>query len=126
MTFTGLNEVGQIGLTVTDLARATEFYRDKLGMTELFQTETMAFYDLGQVRLLLSLPEEASQVGGAIVYFRSRDIDADTNVLQQRGVKILGQPHLIAPMADHDLWMSFFADSEGNTLALMQEKAKAD
>ena len=32
------------------------------------------------------------------------------------------EPHLIAKMPDHELWMAFFRDGEGNTLALMHEK----
>ena len=31
---------------------------------------------------------------------------------------------MIAPMEDHDLWMTFFKDPSGNTLALMHEAPK--
>jgi len=31
---------------------------------------------------------------------------------------------VIAQMPSHDLWMSFFRDSEGNLLALMSEVAR--
>jgi methylmalonyl-CoA/ethylmalonyl-CoA epimerase len=31
---------------------------------------------------------------------------------------------LIAKMDDHDLWMAFFTDPDGHTLALMQEAPK--
>jgi methylmalonyl-CoA/ethylmalonyl-CoA epimerase len=30
-------------------------------------------------------------------------------------------PHLVARMADHELWMAFLKDPEGNTLGLMSE-----
>jgi hypothetical protein len=30
-------------------------------------------------------------------------------------------PNLIARMEDHDLWMAFFPDPDGNSLALIQE-----
>jgi hypothetical protein len=33
--------------------------------------------------------------------------------------------HLIARMEDHDLWMAFFEDRDGHTLAVMQEAPKA-
>jgi methylmalonyl-CoA/ethylmalonyl-CoA epimerase len=36
-------------------------------------------------------------------------------------VQFKGVPHLVARMPDHELWMAFFDDSEGNTLALMSE-----
>jgi len=31
------------------------------------------------------------------------------------------EPHLLAKMPDHDLWMTFFRDSEGNLMGLMSE-----
>jgi methylmalonyl-CoA/ethylmalonyl-CoA epimerase len=34
-------------------------------------------------------------------------------------------PSLIAEMPDHELWMAFFKDSEGNSLALMSEVPRA-
>jgi methylmalonyl-CoA/ethylmalonyl-CoA epimerase len=34
------------------------------------------------------------------------------------------EPVLIAEMEDHDLWMAFFHDTEGNQLALMAEVPK--
>ena len=49
------------------------------------------------------------------------DIHAATETLHRRGVTITETAHLVAKMPDHDLWMSFFEDSEGNTLALMAE-----
>jgi methylmalonyl-CoA/ethylmalonyl-CoA epimerase len=36
-------------------------------------------------------------------------------------VKLEGKPHLIAKLPDHELWMAFFRDPEGNLLALMSE-----
>ena len=50
------------------------------------------------------------------------DITATHETLVSRGVSIMREPRMIARMPDHELWMSFFHDSEGNTLALMQEK----
>jgi methylmalonyl-CoA/ethylmalonyl-CoA epimerase len=38
-----------------------------------------------------------------------------------KGVEFLDEPHLIAKLPDHELWMAFCRDSEGNTLALMSE-----
>jgi methylmalonyl-CoA/ethylmalonyl-CoA epimerase len=42
--------------------------------------------------------------------------------LAARGVTFIGEPHLIAQMPDHQLWLSEFTDSEGNTMCLMEEK----
>lgn len=44
--------------------------------------------------------------------------------LEKRGAVFTSKPHLIARMDDHDLWMAFFNDPDGHTLALMQEAPK--
>lgn len=36
-------------------------------------------------------------------------------------VAIVEEPRIIAAMPDHDLWMSFFRDTEGNVMAFMSE-----
>jgi len=41
--------------------------------------------------------------------------------LCERGVVFVGAPHRVAQLTDHDLWMGFFHDVDGNTLALMSE-----
>jgi methylmalonyl-CoA/ethylmalonyl-CoA epimerase len=38
-----------------------------------------------------------------------------------RGVRFTEEPHLVAKLPDHDLWIGFFPDTEGNPLALMSE-----
>jgi methylmalonyl-CoA/ethylmalonyl-CoA epimerase len=46
---------------------------------------------------------------------------ASHQTLVARGVAFKADPHLVARLPDHELWMAFFDDSEGNTLALMAE-----
>jgi NADPH:quinone reductase-like Zn-dependent oxidoreductase len=41
--------------------------------------------------------------------------------LRSRGAAFVDPPHLIARLPDHDLWMAFCRDSEGNLLGLMSE-----
>ena len=53
--------------------------------------------------------------------FRVDDIDATYEQLVKHGVDFVGAPHQVATMRDHELWMAFFEDGEGNTLALMSE-----
>ena len=53
----GLSQLGQVALRIHDVDRAIEFYRDALSMKFLFSTGTMAFFDCGGVRLMLSMPE---------------------------------------------------------------------
>ena len=119
-----LNEIGQIAITVQDLARAKEFYRDVLGMKFLFDAGTMCFFQCGSVRLMVTMPEQPVVCGGTILYFRVNDIHETHRALLQKGVKFVDTPHVIARMPDHDLWMTFLKDPDENLLGLMCEMAQ--
>lgn len=117
-----LDRIGQIAINVRDVARAVQFYRDTLGLRFLFEVPKLAFFDCGGVRLMLSLPESKEfDHPGSVLYYKVADINASHAALKARGVEFIDEPHLIARMPDHDLWMVFLHDTEGNTLALMSE-----
>jgi methylmalonyl-CoA/ethylmalonyl-CoA epimerase len=115
-------QLGQIAMTVRDVNRATTFYADVLGLPLLFRAGELSFFDLGGVRLMLSKPEPQFENLSSILYFKVEDIDTRHRELQGKGVEFVDTPHLIARMPDHELWMTFFKDTEGNTLALMSER----
>jgi len=119
----GLSQIGQIAVPVTDLVRAVAFYRDTLKMRFLFQAPPgLAFFDCGGVRLLLDAAAESrTEKRSSIIYFKVQDILEAYEVLSDRGVNFQKEPELIAKMPDHDLWMAFFRDPDGNLLALMCE-----
>jgi len=121
---TQLAVIGQIAMAVKDLNRAVAFYRDALGMRFLFQVPPgLAFFDCGGVRLMIEVPPEKEfDHPGSILYCKVDDIDRAYADLRSRGVDFRDAPHLIAKLPDHELWMAFFSDGEGNTLALMHEK----
>jgi methylmalonyl-CoA/ethylmalonyl-CoA epimerase len=117
-----IQNIGQISIIVKDVERATAFYRDVLGLRLLFTVPTMAFFDCGGVRLMLgtaSSPELDHP--SSIIYFRVLDIHAGHQRLVEGGAEIVAPPRLIAPMPDHDLWMTGFKDTEGNIHQLMSE-----
>jgi methylmalonyl-CoA/ethylmalonyl-CoA epimerase len=117
-----ISQIGQVAIPVRDLERAVAFYRDVLGLTFLFQASGLAFFQCGEVRLLLSQPEgEGAPDKASVLYYKVDDLQQAYKLLQAHAVKLIDEPHLIAKMADHDLWMTFFEDSEGNMLALMSE-----
>jgi methylmalonyl-CoA/ethylmalonyl-CoA epimerase len=120
-----LEHIGQIALTVTDVERAKSFYRDVLGMKFLFDAGPIAFFQCGSVRLMIGLSEKPVSTGGTIVYFKLDDLQAAHAALVEQGVVFLQPPHLIARMPDHDLWMAFLQDPDGNTLGLMSEQPRA-
>lgn len=118
----GLSRLGQIAVTARDLDRAEAFYRDAVGLRFLFRVPNLVFFDCSGVRLLLSTPEKPEfDHPSSILYFAVDDLQTAHRTLHDRGVHFTDDPHLIAEMPDHDLWMAFFEDSEGNTLALMSE-----
>jgi len=120
----GIRRVGQLAVPINDLDRAVAFYRDVLGLTFLFQAPPgLAFFDCGGVRLMLSLPESPEQVRqpGPALYYLVDDLPAAWATLAARGAAPVSEPHLIAKLPDHDLWMAFISDSEGNLLGLMSE-----
>src|SRR6266404_466496 len=120
----GLNEIAQIALAVSDIEKATAFYRDVLGLKHLFSAPPgLAFFACGSIRLMLSRPEKTdSERISAAIYFKVADIGAVHKQLTTRGVVFEADPHLVARMPDHELWMAFFRDADRNLLALMCEK----
>lgn len=119
-TQVSLNSIGQIAVLVKDVARATDFYRDKLSMKHLFSTGNLSFFDCGGIRLMLDKPEKP-EAGTSIIYFKVPEINQAHEQMKARGVEFVDKPHLIARLPDHDLWMTFFRDSEGNLMGMMSE-----
>jgi methylmalonyl-CoA/ethylmalonyl-CoA epimerase len=120
-----LDEIAQIALTVQNLEEAKLFYRDTLGMRFLFDTGTMAFFQCGQIRLMLGTSDKPSPTSGTIVYFRVPDLQLACADLKNKEVAFVQEPHLVARMKSHDLWLAFLKDPAGNTLGLMSEVTRA-
>ena len=115
-------QIGQLSMNARDIDRATAFYSETLGLKLLFRAGRLSFFDCGGVRLMVSPPEKPEfDHPGSVIYFKVDDIEAMHQTLLARGVEFRQPPHLIAKMPDHDLWMAFFRDTEGNTQALMSE-----
>ena len=120
--FLNLSQIGQIALAVGDLDLAEEFYEKKLKLRKLYRFGDLTFFDCAGVRLILEKARNANDTAHAsVIYFRCADIALAERTLIARGVPFTSKPHLIAQMDDHDLWMAFFTDPDGHTLALMQE-----
>ena len=119
----GIARLGQIQIRTHDVERAAEFYEKVLGLRLLFKAPPgLAFFDLGGVRLMLGRPEKPEfDHAGSILYFAVPDIEAAHAGMKAKGVRFEDEPHLVTRMPDHDLWMTFFRDSEDNLLALMSE-----
>ena len=117
-----LSRIHQISMRAHDVERAVRFYRDTLGVPFLFaMPPRLAFFDCAGVRLMLSTPEPGFDYPGSILYFAVEDIQQTRDALVSRGVTFRTEPHRIATLADREVWLAEFEDSEGNTLALMSE-----
>ena len=114
--------IGQLAIVCKDVARATAFYRDTLGVKFLFAAgPSLSFFDAGGTRLMLSKAEGDAN-GTSVLYFFVKGIEATKSALAAKGVRFIGEPHPIARMPDHELWLAEFRDSEDNVMALMEEK----
>ena len=119
-----LGALGQVHISVRDVDRSVEFYRDVLGIPFLFrvQGQPMAFFQAGDVRLYLGTPEKPEFRSQCVLYFRVDDIDAEVDRLTGEGVAFLDKPHRVHRDADGELWMTFLTDPDGHQICLMQNR----
>jgi predicted enzyme related to lactoylglutathione lyase len=123
MTSDRVSDIGQIALTVSDVAQATTFYRDVLGLNFLFGAgPNLAFLAAGAVRIMLTTPQGHGEPGkNSVLYFKVSDLAATHAAVVARGAKNERPPQLTAKMPDHELWMAFVRDPDGNLIGLMSE-----
>jgi methylmalonyl-CoA/ethylmalonyl-CoA epimerase len=115
--------LGQVSLSVTDVAKMTEFYRDAVGLPFLFAAgPNLSVFDLGGVRLMVAGPEGARPAQpNSTLYFKVASVPDTFDALRAK-LNFVDEPHLIAKMPDHELWMVFFKDPEGNLMGFMEER----
>ena len=120
-----LNQIGQIAVAVSNTDAAEAFY-STLGLRKLYRYGELVFFDCAGVRLMLSPPADGKpvEVGQGAIYFRVPDLALAVSELSAKGIAIFSEPHLTAPMPDHDLWMAFVRDPDGHLIGLMMEAPK--
>src|SRR6266487_991926 len=98
-------ELAQVTNVVHDIERDFRFHRYTLVLPLLFQAPpSLAFFQVGPVRLMLSPPENAEQDHpGSFLYFRVNDIESVHRTLAGKGVKFVDAPHRVHAAADYDL-----------------------
>jgi methylmalonyl-CoA/ethylmalonyl-CoA epimerase len=121
-----LHGLHQVSLHVDDLDRAVAFYRDTVGLSFIarFDPPALAFFDLGNTRLLLEAGAPPS-----LLYLGVDGIDAAAQALADAGVELVDPPHLIHRDDDgvfgppgNEEWMAFFRDSEQNLVGLAERR----
>ena len=114
--------LGQVARTVRNCEASRSWYRDVLGLPELYAFPGLAFFDLGGVRLMLTEEDDGSGPSESILYLRVPDIHAAAEQLESRGVKFINAPHLIHRHDDGtEEWLACFEDDEGRPLQLMTQ-----
>jgi methylmalonyl-CoA/ethylmalonyl-CoA epimerase len=81
----------------------------------------MSFFQCGDIRLLIGAQETVTARGGTILYFKVGNIKETHALLKDQGVEFVAEPHLVAKMPDHELWIGFLKDPDDNVLAVMSE-----
>lgn len=119
----------QVAQRAEDLERATAFYSRLLRSEPIatFDPPGLVFFDIDGVRLLLDRAAPS-----ALVYLGVDDVRAAIDDLRVDGVEVLAEPHVIFRddegtfgAAEHDEWMAFVKDSEGNTIGLASRHPSA-
>ena len=117
------SHIAQIAVPVHDLERAKTFYRDRLGLTHLFDAPPgLVFLQCGETRLMLSQPEGPETAGSSILYYAVSDARDAQALLAADGVTFEAEARCIARVGDKDIWLAVCRDSEGNLLGLMSEQ----
>jgi DNA-binding CsgD family transcriptional regulator/predicted enzyme related to lactoylglutathione lyase len=110
--------VGQIARTVNNIAEASRWYADVLGLDHLYTFGNLAFFSAGNLRLFLS--EGDGEAAESIIYFKVDDIHRAQAKLEERGATFTNAPHMVHRHDDGtEEWMAFLADNEGRPLGLM-------
>ncbi|GAB1264063.1 hypothetical protein NBRC116493_09130 [Aurantivibrio infirmus] len=119
-----ITEIGQLAITVSDVPAALRFYQDILGLDFLFSpAENLAFLQCGATRVMLSTPQGSGEVGkNSIPYFKVGDLEVFYTAAVKAGANVEREPQLAAKMPDHELWIGFLKDPDGNLIGLMEEK----
>jgi methylmalonyl-CoA/ethylmalonyl-CoA epimerase len=116
--------LGQVAVIVSDVSKALPFYRDVLGLKFLFSAgPDLAFLMAGDVRIMLTTPQGHGAPGAnSILYFKVTDITATYAAVVARGGAGERAPQRTAKLPDHELWIGFVRDPDGNLVGLMEEQ----
>ena len=120
-----VKSIGQVSVSVSDLDAAIDFYGGKLGLELISRFPPgLAFFDCSGVRLMVSTSPEEVSTGNSVLYFNVEDIQEGHEALKASGIEFTQEPHVIHSTNDYELWMAFFKDNDGNTMAIMDERGK--
>jgi catechol 2,3-dioxygenase-like lactoylglutathione lyase family enzyme len=113
-------------ISIVDVARAKQFYRDTLGLTLLSEEPPFALvFDANGIMLRLGMAKELPPAHGTVLGWNVPDIAAAVKELSEAGVQFERYP----PMKQDDLgvWtaptgakVAWFKDPDGNILSIAE------
>ena len=108
----GIQRVKVVAVSVTDLARANRFYKEKLGLEPAFEGTEQVGWWLGQVILMLK-PDWAAPTAtpNPRVTLATDHAPATQEALRARDITIANEVEIYG-----DFYVGSFLDSEGNKL----------
>ena len=113
-------------VTIVDVARAKEFYRDKLGLRLLSEEPPYALvFDANGIMLRLGMAKERPPIPGTVLGWQVPDAAAAVTDLEQSGIRFERYDHLkqdlqgiwTAPTGARVAW---FKDPDGNILSISE------
>lgn len=110
----------QVFLPCTDLERSKAFYSGLLRLPFLFETNGMAFYQLGNSRLMLGELREGQPImAGGGIYLDAPDLPDVVRNLEARGAAFRGPARVLQQTPEGALTLQSLLDPDGNLVALM-------
>jgi methylmalonyl-CoA/ethylmalonyl-CoA epimerase len=113
-----LSKASVVILAVTDLNRAMEFYRDRLGLKLTSTNEDFAFFDAGGFTIALRggrARSEAADLTSVEIAFAVEHVKAAHQALKGFGVEFKREPRIITGTT----WATDFRDPDGHVLSIV-------
>jgi catechol 2,3-dioxygenase-like lactoylglutathione lyase family enzyme len=123
----GLGKYNIIGfVTIVDVARAKEFYRDTLGLRLLSEEPPFALvFDANGILLRLGMGKELPPAHGTVLGWQVPDISAAVKDLMQAGIRF--ERYGFQQQDELGIWttptgakVAWFKDPDGNILSLSE------
>ncbi|MGB9459232.1 MAG: VOC family protein [Bryobacteraceae bacterium] len=124
---TGLGKYNIVGfVTIVDVARAKEFYRDTLGLRLLSEEPPFALvFDANGIMLRLGMGKERAPVQGTVLGWQVPDIVAAVTDLAQAGIRF--ERYDFMKQDELGIWttptgakVAWFKDPDGNILSVAE------
>ena len=113
-------------VTIVDVDRAKEFYRDTLGLRLISEEPPYALvFDANGIMLRLGMAKERPPVGGTVLGWQVPDATAAVRDLEQLGIRFERYDHLRQDA--QGIWttptgakVAWFKDPDGNILSISE------